>query len=464
MNSTVNLRLLSSIVLLFAFGAINAQLVCGEQLLRKQFEKKYPKFLDQIEETFNKAVKQTPNRANVYQIPVVFHVVYNNDEENYPDEYIHDQIAVLNEDFRRMNANAVDTRPVFEGVAADAEIEFYLAQTDPDGNPTTGITRTFTDRTSFIELDIALLLQAALACGILGTDITEEQLACLEEQLGNLDIDLELVKQTSQGGIDAWDSDHYLNIWSCDLAVDFLGESTPFVLGFAYPPVGAPNWPAEIFPPKEFEGVVLHYKTVGRNHPNNGVLAGVNDAGRTGTHEVGHYLGLRHIWGDGDCSLDDGLSDTPGAASNSQTQDPNDVSCAQAHDKDSCPEDSLPDMVENYMDYYIESCQNIFTNDQANLMRAMLEGPRADLVAGSSSVDELDYTDVDISPNPVIDLININVDTNDDLRFKILSLDGRLMSSGEVNNQIDVSHFNTGIYFIKIPSGKTELTFKFVKI
>ena len=115
------------------------------------------------------------------------------------------------------------------------------------------------------------------------------------------------------------------------------------------------------------------------------ILAGLNDAGRTGTHEVGHYLGLRHIWGDGDCTMDDGIDDTPTAANNSQTQDPSNLMCTQAHGKDSCPNDGLPDMVENYMDYYIESCQNMFTQEQVDLMRAMLEGPRADLVESTSS-------------------------------------------------------------------------------
>lgn len=464
MKSTIISKAIFTLILVCFIMTANAQLVCGDNLLRKQFEMKYPQFLEQVEQTFKEARKKSPTRASVYRIPVVFHVVYNNDEENYSDDLIHDQIAVLNEDFRRLNANSVDTREIFEDVAADAEIEFFLAEIDPDGNPTTGITRTFTDKESFIELDFAVILQAALACGIIGYDITEEQLECLEEQLGDLDLDLDLVKQTSEGGIDAWDPDNYLNIWSCDLSVDFLGDATPFILGFAYPPVGAPNWPPEIFPPKEFEGVVLHYKTVGRNHPNIGILAGLNDAGRTGTHEVGHFLGLRHIWGDGDCTMDDGIDDTPTAANNSQTQDPSNLMCTQAHGKDSCPSDGLPDMVENYMDYYIESCQNMFTQEQVDLMRAMLEGPRADLVESTSSSDDILNISLQITPNPVNDLMWIKTDIDEDLNCQLVNIEGKVLRTLSLNKANDLTSLGQGVYFVRLTKENKQRSIRFVKL
>ncbi len=78
----------------------------------------------------------------LHTIPVVFHVVYATEEDNISREQLLDGIRVLNEDFRRLNADAVNTRPIFQSVAADSEIEFKIATRDPNGNCTNGVTRT----------------------------------------------------------------------------------------------------------------------------------------------------------------------------------------------------------------------------------------------------------------------------------------------------------------------------------
>ena len=98
-----------------------------------------------------KWIKDNPNHSEktIITIPVVVHVVWNTTTENISDAQIFSQITVLNEDFRRDNITAINTPSVWQGIAADCEIEFCLADTDPNGNPTTGITRTQTPETSF---------------------------------------------------------------------------------------------------------------------------------------------------------------------------------------------------------------------------------------------------------------------------------------------------------------------------
>ena len=187
----------------------------------------------------------------VISIPVVFHVVYKTAAQNIPDERLIEQLAILNADFRRMNADTTDTPEAFAGVGADCEIEFCLAVIDPDGNPTTGIIRAETTVTTFNTSDD--------------------------------------MKFTASGGSDAWPAEEYLNFWSCNLGV--------FLLGYAQFPGG----------PANTDGVVINYLNVGLN------AAGYPyHLGRTATHEVGHWLNLYHIWGDDvNCAGSDLVGDTP---------------------------------------------------------------------------------------------------------------------------------------------------------
>lgn len=159
-----------------------------------------------MNKTFSEAKKHAERKDinetdPIYQVPVVVHIVYNTPQENISNELVYAQIARLNKDFRRLNADSVDTRAEFLPVAGDAGIEFYLAGTDPDGNPIGGITRTEVTREDFTP------------------DFTG----------GGLDD----VKQSSLGGVDSWNTEEHLNIWVCDL----IGNRGLFqILGFAYPP------------------------------------------------------------------------------------------------------------------------------------------------------------------------------------------------------------------------------------
>ncbi len=152
------------------------------------------------------------------------------------------------------------------------------------------------------------------------------------------------MKYSSEGGSDAVSTDSFLNIWICSLGGGLLG--------FAYYPGTAP--------PGADGVVITNLSLPGGQAPFN--------LGRTATHEVGHYLNLIHIWGDGGCTVDDGVGDTP------ESDGPS-YGCNLS--RDSCPGSPDPDMVENYMDYSDDACMGLFTSGQAARMQDCLENDRA---------------------------------------------------------------------------------------
>ena len=246
----------------------------------------------------------------IISIPVVVHLLYNTAEQNISDAQIRSQIEVLNRDFRRMNTDAVNTPLAFRSVAADTRIMFCLAQVDPNGHITKGIVRKFTGK-NFFQADDGM-------------------------------------KYAAVGGDNAWDSKKYLNIWVCSL----FGRS----LGYATIPGG----------PAEKDGLVINYDVFGKT----GSLKPPYDKGRTTTHEVGHWLGLKHIWGDSNCGTDD-IEDTPSQLSYN-------FHCPAFPHISSCSPDSNGDMFMNYMDFTDDVCMNMFTTGQKIKMRSVfaLNGAR----------------------------------------------------------------------------------------
>ncbi|WP_291721104.1 GEVED domain-containing protein [Bernardetia sp.] len=260
--------------------------------------------------------------AEVYTIPVVVHVLYNTSAQNVSQAQIQSQIDVLNADFRRTNSDYTLTPSEFAGSVADTEIEFVLATTDPNGNATSGVTRTQTSVSAF------------------GTN--------------------DQMKYSSQGGKDAWNTQKYLNIWVCNMSGGILGYAQ-------FPGSGSANT----------DGVVILTTAFGST----GNVNAPFNKGRTATHEVGHWLNLRHIWGDGNCSADDYVSDTPiAAASNGGCPSYPSKSCSNNGGFTS-------DMFMNYMDYTNDACMYMFTTGQKNRMRAVLDagGFRSDLVSGGTT-------------------------------------------------------------------------------
>ncbi len=266
-----------------------------------------PGILDRMDqlEAFTRNFRAEDGQKAVTTIPVVFHIVYNNSTENISMAQIQSQLDVLNADFRRQNSDADNAWP---GLGADTEIEFCLATVDPNGNPTNGVIRQSTSQTSF-------------------------------SNSGNP------VKFASSGGSNAWPAADYMNFWVCDLAGTLLG--------YAQFPGG----------PASTDGVVCDYAYVGTI----GTATAPFNLGRTATHEVGHYLNLRHIWGDGGCGASDFVNDTPDSDASNGGCQIGTVSCGST------------DMVQNYMDYSDDACMNIFTNDQKTRMKAALASSRSGL-------------------------------------------------------------------------------------
>ncbi|HYP28672.1 MAG TPA: zinc metalloprotease [Blastocatellia bacterium] len=247
-------------------------------------------------------------------IPVVVHVVFNTPQQNITSSQIKSQITALNRDFRAKNTDKSKVPAPWRGLVTDTGIQFALATTDPEGNATNGVTRTQTDRAVFEQDDT--------------------------------------MKFAATGGVDAWPADRYLNIWVCRLAGGLLG--------YAQFPGG----------PAETDGVVINFRAFGTN----GTATAPFNLGRTAVHEVGHYLNLRHIWGDTeDCSGSDFVPDTPKA------QHPNRGKPTFPHI--SCSNGPNGDMFMNYMDYVDDDSMFMFTTQQVARMNATLDGARGTLSA-----------------------------------------------------------------------------------
>ena len=257
--------------------------------------------------------------AEPVSIKVVVHVVYATDEENISEAQIWSQIKVLNDDYRGKNADKSKVPTVWSGLVADSLISFELASIAPDGSKTNGITRTKTAVSGF------------------GTN--------------------DAVKDLDKGGINPWDTEKYLNIWVCSLEDGLLG--------YAQFPGG----------PSATDGVVIEYSAFGTE----GTAIEPFHLGRTTTHEIGHYLNLSHIFGDGrgnTCNDSDYVFDTPNQLGPNY-QKPTFPSM-------SCNNSPNGDMFMNYMDYVDDDTMFMFTTEQAARMNATLADIRNSLIRNVS--------------------------------------------------------------------------------
>ena len=239
----------------------------------------------------------------VINIPVVIHVVYNTPGQNISLAQIQSQINILNNDYSNANADKTNTPAAFKNLVADIKIKFTLAQVDPQGKRTSGIIRKFTTTTAFTAEDA--------------------------------------MKFSARGGEDAWDSKTYLNIWVC-----YMGGRT---LGYSSIPGG----------PANADGVVIGVNVFGTT----GNVRAPFNLGRTATHEVGHWLGLKHIWGDAVCGTDDVL-DTP-------TQQFYNYGTPIFPHISNCSPNANGDLFMNFMDFTDDATMVMFTNGQKTRMRAL---------------------------------------------------------------------------------------------
>lgn len=245
------------IALLASGGMLNAQLPCGSDEYNRRLKDLHPvevqQAQDQLDMEKNAAIQNGDSRAAAtYVIPVVFHIVHDYGSENISDAQILDQMAILNRDYQKLNADTSLVIPEFQNIVANVGIEFRLARIDPDGNCTNGIDRIASKKTNN------------------GDDGSK---------------------------LNAWPRRSYLNVW----VVKTIGSFG--VAGYAYQPASVTGLGASV------DGIIIlhdYIGSIGTSSPYNS---------RALTHEIGHWLDLSHPWGNtnnpGVACGDDGIPDTP---------------------------------------------------------------------------------------------------------------------------------------------------------
>lgn len=311
-----------------------------------------------------------------YRVPVVIHVIHNGEAEgvgrNISDAQLISQIEVLNKDFNRLNTDAVSTPAEFLGAAGNLNIEFVLAKQDPDGQPTDGIVR---------------------------VDGNRDQWPISQE---------ETFKALSY-----WPAEDYLNIWVIKFQ-SFLGYAQ-FPVSSGLPGLEDENNNALT------DGVIIDYRVFGTIDAGPFTLDDQYNRGRTTTHEVGHFFGLRHIWGDDSgCAASDYVNDTPN----------------QGEENYDTPTHPLADvcspaiMFQNYMDYTDDVSMNLFTWNQVDRMIAVLENsPRRNTLLTSLGLEEPIPGTIDVELVEIKNPVEIICDQTPELQFTVANLSGEGVTS-----------------------------------
>ena len=405
------------------------------ELINKELidNKNYQNQINQVHKENKNWILENRNNKEVITIPIVVHVIYRQTHANIgigtniPNFQIEDQIRILNEDYSKTNSEFPNPpRNTFVNYAGNPNIKFCLATTDPNGNPTTGVTRTQSTKNSF-----------------------------------NYNTESNDMKRDNTGGKDGWNPSKYLNIWVCDIA----SSGNTSVLGYAYLP-GLQSWNAWK------DGLVVdfqHFGTVGNS-------SSTSD-GRTPTHEIGHYLGLYHTFceasGGGCCDNDNtwgsNVYDTPATDdvyygnvnANTNNNTCNDLLYGFNAD--------LLDMDENYMAYSGDTW--MFTTDQVNEMTATMNGYRSSLKNSNVSVNctgLVANNNIDnrfnIFPNPVRNSLSIETNfSNYSIRITdILGNNIYSIKNVSYNKTIDVSGIKNGTYLIELTTNSEKKVNKII--
>ncbi|MDT8308163.1 MAG: M43 family zinc metalloprotease [Bacteroidales bacterium] len=387
---------------------------CGYELCVANLEKNDPGFTERrqaIEEDMALWIKNNSDLISsgsktVFSIPVVVHVLYNTVLQNISHARIIEQINILNEDFRKLNADTTLIPFPFQHLAADIEFHFCLATRNPSGGWTNGVTRKQVTKTSY---------------------------AFSEENL---------IKSSSQGGQDAWDRNKYLNIWVVNLSGG--------ILGYTQPPGGL----------AATDGVVVCYKYFGETD-----AVPPFNKGRTLTHEVGHWFNLLHIWGDdgGACWGNDFVDDTPNSYDHY-------FGCPSFPQYDACTPNFPGVMFMNYMDYVDDDCMHLFTKGQKTRMLACLNTTRSAIISSDGctvGIEEIPAIHtVNVFPNPTKSICNVELYLNSykDVQLSIYDITGQQIMTNhyshisDLNETVDMAGYEKGVYIVKINVGHENIT------
>lgn len=416
-------------ILIGLYGTAKAQKICSSVEYTREIASRSAMVASSIQASENQVNEFVATRRNTFNrdtvseelinIPVVVHVLYNNSIQNITDAQIKSQLEVINNDFGNLNQDKSNRPSAFKNLAADVRIKFCLAQVDPSNRRTSGIVRKSTTTAMFTADDA--------------------------------------MKFDGRGGSTAWNSKKYLNIWVCPMNSRTLGYAT------------APGSAMEL------DGVVISYDVFGTL----GNLRASFNKGRTTTHEIGHWLGLKHLWGDADCG-DDGVFDTP-------RQKSYNFGCPTFPRVTSCSENQNGDMFMNFMDFTDDGCMNMFTIGQKMRIRALFAsngsknsfltafGCDSNLAQGGPVVDPTPAPvvlneDFKIFPNPVANQLTIeriNAANEKAQTFNIFNAFGNMVYTGSCNagtTKIQLNHLKPGAYFIRLKSDAFNKTIKFIKL
>lgn len=340
-------------------------------------------------------------------LPVVVHIVWNQSVENLSDSQVLRQIERLNLDFNNASVFNTSVPKEFRKSIGSPDIRFCLARTDPDGKTTSGITRTYTN-ISFI--------------------------GSKKNNQNNFSI-----HSTVDGGKDPWDGDLYINIWVGKLE-NLYGRSS--IAGA----IKNKNEDGIVIDPVVFNADPLH-----------------SLKGRTLVHEMGHYLGLKHTWGQhvGDCNEDDDIEDTPQQS-------------APYFDCPSYPQKSCNsnDMSMNFMDFVADECMHFFTKGQSIKMIQTLLSSRSTLLNSSAISCTSDFK----APNLESLLVKVNHDMisiqsptllSDPIHFVMCNTIGQVLKTGSLYilplGEIVIKNWPEGIYFLYFRFKKEHRVIKIMK-
>jgi hypothetical protein len=344
----------------------------------------------------------------IYQIPVVVHVIHSGEAigtgRNISDAQILSQISVLNRDYNRLNTDAANTPPEYQSLAGSFEVEFVLAKQNPEGLSTTGIVRVQGPKSSWSIND--------------------------NYELKSLSY---------------WPAEDYLNIWVCNLSG---------LLGYAQFPVSGMPGLGNSSNNRLTDGIVVTNTAFGSEEDGNFNLLNKYKRGRTTTHEMGHFFGLRHIWGDdeGQCDGSDFVDDTPN----------------QAGSTSGCPTQPLSScgttsMHQNFLDYTDDACMNLFTLGQVDRMTTVLENSprRATLLTSHGLSDPLPVAN-DLGVREIISPLSGECNTLVTPVIDIRNYGSNSASSTQINVKVDdilVETKNFALNPALSPLGSTTLNF-----
>lgn len=416
---------------------------CGYQAISHHLQQNNPnfkQFLDSIK--YNKAhlaaSKTAKQTSGTYTVPVVFHFVLTAAQQNFLGNQngiakrVNSQLAVLNEDFNAGNTDQSRIPDAFKNLLGNSNITFALAHTNPNGDSTAGWEVITTTHNGF--------------------DINADECSA--------------AKHTNVGGADAWDVNTYLNIWVINI---LEGAIQSDVIGITVPPAFTDSTKFSNPYAKNEMGIVLSYEVIGRKQAANDSFLLNYNLGRTCTHEMGHYFGLFHTWGDDDsggvCRCpwdsgggDDGIADTPPEGCVH-------YGCYSFPFMDRCnSSDGI--MYMNYMDYTDDSCMQMFTVEQVSRMdynisvvgisHSLTSHPQVLDYPGNYSAHNDSYI---LYPNPAVSgrtAINFNQLPSGFTGFAVYDEFGKQIA---VENTIDIastyypinlSAYGKGIYLLKL--------------